>query len=84
MAIGLSAGAITRYGQLRKTLTVVSGGLINFLSGAQVTYQSGAKVRYVPRANPGTCVQGEVGVDATGRFVVCSATNTWTVVGTQV
>lgn len=36
-----------------------------------------------PKANPGTCVKGDLNVNASGELYVCSATNTWTKVGSQ-
>lgn len=50
---------------------------------ALVASETAAGVFITPKANPATCTKGALNVDASGDLNVCSATNTWTVVGTQ-
>lgn len=75
MPSSLNVGPATRFNRIARKLT--------FLSGSTVTKNAGAKLILTPQANPATCTQGEVNVGTDGKLYVCSATNTWTVVGTQ-
>jgi hypothetical protein len=67
MANSLTDGPLKRFFRVAKRLTILTGGVLRLPS----------------QANPATCTKGELNVDASGDLNVCSATNTWTVVGTQ-
>jgi len=44
---------------------------------------AGRCLKLTPQANPATCAVGELNIDASNRLNVCTATNTWTIVGSQ-
>ena len=87
----LSAGMTTKFGRIKKTwrilsgatLNVDSGGFVNVASGGQITKAAGGRLRLVAAANPGTCTIGELNVHTDNKLYLCTATNTWTIVGTQ-
>ena len=61
------------------------GGVLNILSGPRIPSSPVASAGSLHSpGQPGTLPQGEIDVDVAGnRLNICSATNTWTVVGTQ-
>ena len=71
--------------------SLVSGFMLKFLRIGNRTGKVGrltilktGTLQFVDKANPATCVKGELNVAVDGKLYVCSATNVWTVVGTQV
>lgn len=74
MPSSLNVGVRQKFERVGKLFTVMSGA----------TAQVDGTIRITPKANPGTCTKGDLNVDTSGRLQVCSATNTWTTVGTQV
>jgi hypothetical protein len=56
---------------------------LTMLKNAVILLQTGAVVQYPAVTVPATCVKGQTTVDENGKFRVCSATNTWTIAGTQ-
>jgi hypothetical protein len=65
---------------------VRSGGEINVNSGGRVVVASSTAIfRVVPGVKPGTCTVGDICADSAdgNKLYQCTATNTWTKVGTQ-
>lgn len=60
--------------------------LVNFISGSRFVFKPGSKLQTPLEASlPSTCVVGEIctnGADA-NKLYQCTATDTWTKVGTQ-
>lgn len=50
----------------------------------KLTIENTGTFYIVPKAAPATCARGELNVTTAGLLQVCSNTNTWTTVGTQV
>jgi hypothetical protein len=69
-------------GMLLHALRVGNDGRNSTQLGA-LTITAKGKLSLTPKANPATCVKGDLNVDTSGVLQVCSATNTWTKVGTQ-
>lgn len=67
MASSLAEGLVHRFLRVASKLTILSTG----------------RLQIVPKANPATCKKGELNVGTDGKLYVCSADDTWTVVGTQ-
>jgi hypothetical protein len=64
--------------------SLVSGPLDKLIRIAQeLTIKATARLLIEPKANPATCTKGELNVATDGKLYICSATNTWTVVGSQ-
>lgn len=84
MANSLAGGPKFDRLTIRKALSFLSGGVLTIGTGAQLTQSGTGKVLLTPKANPATCTVGELTVNSTGnKLSICTATNTWTVVGTQ-
>jgi hypothetical protein len=79
MASSLTQGPQLKRSQGAKTTTYQAGSRLSFTSTA--TAPSRLQVP-VYAANPATCTVGEICVSG-GKLYVCSATNTWTVAGSQ-
>ena len=78
MTSALNAGPQLKVTRLAKLTNLIAGSRVKFFPGSklQVPLES---------ALPGTCVIGEIcanGADA-NKLYQCTATNTWTKVGTQ-
>lgn len=66
-------------------INIESAGDIVVKSGGTQTVNASGRFLFVPQALPGTCTVGEVTVNSTGnKLAICTASNTWTTVGTQV
>lgn len=77
MASSLTAGTQTKQSQ--------GSRLMNFISGSRLKFSGTARIQLPVGTPPATCTVGEVWVATTGaKLMVCTATNTWTVAGTQV
>ena len=59
-----------------------SAGKLTILNGSLL--QVDGTLHYTPKAAPATCSVGDMYVDSTSKkLMICTASNTWTVVGSQ-
>lgn len=94
MPNSLTAGPQLKKNRLAKFNELLSGAIIHLRSGSTLNVNSGgvltvasstAIFRVVPGVKPGTCTVGDICADSAdgNKLYQCTATNTWTKVGTQ-
>ena len=83
MPSSFSSGPLYRFFRIGKQITLLSGALLSAASGSSIVASAGSTFRPpVESSPPGTCTVGDV-CSSGGKLYICSATDTWTVVGTQ-
>lgn len=53
------------------------------LAGSLTTFRVGSRLIIEPAELPATCTVGEIAVSDSNELNICTAADTWTVVGTQ-
>jgi hypothetical protein len=83
MPSSLSVGATKTFERVSKKLTILSGGAVEVAPGATVVVEDGGVFQIADSAsNPATCEVGQLNSSG-GKLYICSAANTWTLVGSQ-
>jgi len=85
MPSSLTSGRQEKKSRLAKFSELLSGAIIHVRSGGVVNVNAGGVFRITPAAKPGTCTVGDLCADSAdgNKLYQCTATNTWTKVGTQ-
>jgi hypothetical protein len=86
MPNSLTAGPQLKKNRMGKFNELLANAIIHVRSGATVNVNSGGTFRITPvGTKPATCTVGDLCADAGdgNKLYQCTATNTWTKVGTQ-
>lgn len=94
MPNSLNAGPLLKKSRAARFFEFIQGSTAFIRSGASFQVDNGgsfiaesptAIVRLVPGVKPGTCTVGDICADSAdgNKLYQCTATNTWTKVGTQ-
>jgi hypothetical protein len=85
MPSSLTSGRQEKKSRMAKFAELLSGSVLHVRSGAVINANVGGAIRITPGTKPVTCTVGDLCADSAdgNKLYQCTATNTWTKVGTQ-